>query len=112
MADSFTSATKSANALSGWTKVEDRTARTQAWRDGFRAKLEAKVHADFPEIIDPQEIANRVDRLFRLHYEKMRAASLKSRRAKSQQQRQAQTEALLDAIEAESDAIADDMTAA
>lgn len=87
MSDPYVSAVNRANALSRWDKTGDRRAATQSMRDGFRAKLRAQVLEENPGLTDPAEIENRAQRKLKIHLERMRASSLKTRRARSTAER-------------------------
>jgi hypothetical protein len=71
-------------ALTRWTHTRDRRAATQAARDGLLARYRREILAEFPGLTDEAEIASRIEGRLRLHYERMRAASLRSRRAAAQ----------------------------
>lgn len=67
-----------AAALAGWSMEPNRTARTQAWRDGFTRKLEDQI--DPERRLDPAELARRVEMARLAHLAKARnAASRKAR---------------------------------
>ncbi len=83
-----------------WASVGDRTAETQALRNGFRAKLEQQAR----ELLGPDatdvEIARSADNLLKAHYARMRANSIKTRQAKAAARKQAEVDAMLDALTA------------
>jgi len=89
-------------AWSRWDKVADRSAETRPMRAAFLAKKRAEVLEENPGLTDEAEIADRVERKLKLHYAKMRQSSLKTRRAKAAERKQANAEALADAILSES----------
>ncbi len=98
-----------AAALARWDKVADRTAATQAWRDGRRAKLRAQVLTEQPHLDpgrDDAEIEARVQRKLDLALEQARHKSLISRRKAAQAKSEAATKAL-EARLAQTDAMAD-----
>ena len=96
--DTLASEQRRIAALSRWDKVTDRTAETRPMREGFLAKKRAEVLAENPGLTDEAEIADRVERKLKLHQAKMRHSSLKTRRAKAAERKQAAAEALADAI--------------
>jgi hypothetical protein len=98
MADAYKSAVNRTNALSRWSKTEDRTAATKSWRDGFLARLRTDVLSDFPGLTDENEIENQVQRRLKLHYERMRANSLKTRRSRKQAEQADEIDAMLDEL--------------
>jgi hypothetical protein len=78
-----------AAALTGWAMEPNRTARTQAWRDGFTRKLERQVDPD--GVLSPQERAQRAELLRQAHLAKARAASVAAfRRRREERAAQAQ----------------------
>jgi hypothetical protein len=89
-------------ALSRWDKTADRYAATQPMRDGKLRKLRQEVLEENPGLTDEAEIASRIERKLRIHYERMRLNSLKTRRANASAKQQAAIDALADAITAES----------
>lgn len=70
-------------ALTGWAMEPNRTARTQAWRDGFIRKLEQQV--DPEGVLPPEERARRAEKLRLAHLAKARNAAAKARREKREQ---------------------------
>jgi hypothetical protein len=96
--DTMTSGQRRIAALSRWDKVADRSAETRPMRDGRLAKLRAEVLEEFPGLTDEAEITSRVERKLKLHYERMRLSSLKTRKANAAAKRQAALDALAEAI--------------
>lgn len=102
MADAYRSSVNRANSLTRWDKVADRTAETQPMRDGRRARLREQVLAEQPHLQagrDDAEIEDRIDRKLRIHLERARAASLKTRRENAAAKKAAARAALDSAIE-------------
>jgi len=78
-----------AAALTGWAMERNPTARTQAWRDGFLAKLERQVDPD--GVLPPQERAERAERLRLAHLARASAAaSAAARRRREERAAQSQ----------------------
>jgi hypothetical protein len=105
--DTITSSQRRLAALSRWDKVADRSAETRPMRDGRIRKLRDQVLEEFPGLTDEAEITSRVERKLKLHFERMRLNSLKTRRANAAAKRQGALDALAEAIatvEAESGA--------
>lgn len=64
-----------------WAKEPDRSAATQAARDGMARKFEDQV--DPGRDLAPEERARRVDSARRAHYQRLALKSAQARRAKS-----------------------------
>lgn len=70
-----------AASLTHWSKVPDRTAATQAMRDGFTRRLELQV--DPAGLLPPQELARRVEMARKAHLANMSRLAAKARREKA-----------------------------
>lgn len=68
-------------AHTSWAKTEDRSARTQAARDGLLAKFEREV--DPGGVLDPAERAARAESARRAHYQRLALKSAQARRKKA-----------------------------
>lgn len=64
-----------------WAREEDRSAATQAARDGMRRKFELEV--DPNGVLLPDELAKRVESARKAHYQRLALKSAQARRAKS-----------------------------
>jgi hypothetical protein len=100
--DQLASSQRRLATLSRWDKTTDRKAAMQPAREGLVAKYREEVLEENPGLTDEAEIQNRVERKLRIHYERMRLSSLKTRRANAAAKRQATIDALADAITTES----------
>lgn len=69
-------------SLEHWSRVEDRTDATQAWRDAFTRKLELQIDPDGK--LPPQELAVRVEMAKKAHMVKMTRRSIQARRARAE----------------------------
>lgn len=67
-----------------WARCEDRSAATQAARDGMTRRFEREV--DPEGRLAPDELARRVESARRAHYQRIALKSAQSRRAKKEQQ--------------------------
>ncbi|GAB3623841.1 hypothetical protein GCM10027418_19250 [Mariniluteicoccus endophyticus] len=83
-----TKSTRSNQSIAGeiaarvrWANTPDRTAATAAARRGRRAKLEAEIREQHPDL-SSDEIEYRVDQLMRAHMLRMSLAAKKARAAK------------------------------
>src|SRR5258705_13727868 len=65
-------------AHASWANTEDRTARTEAAREALQRRFEREVDPD--GVLDPEERRKRADNARKAHMERLRLASLKSRR--------------------------------
>lgn len=65
-----------------WATTEDRSAATQAARDGLYRRFEDEVDPD--RVLLPEERAKRVESARRAHYARIAMKSAASRRAKSE----------------------------
>lgn len=81
-----------------WAKETNRTAATQCMRDGLRASYQRAVLRDNPGLTDEAEIQRRVDALIKAQLARARLASLKTRQAKAAARKQAEADALADAV--------------
>ena len=61
-----------------WAKEPDRSAATQAARDGLEARFVREVDPD--GVLSPDELAKRVDSARRAHFQRLSLASARSRR--------------------------------
>lgn len=64
-----------------WARCEDRSAATQAARDGMTRRFERDVDPD--GVLAPDELARRVDSARKAHYQRLALKSAQSRRAKA-----------------------------
>lgn len=64
-----------------WAKEPDRSAATQAARDGMARKFDDQV--DPGRVLAPEERARRADSARKAHYQRMARRSAQARRAKS-----------------------------
>ena len=87
-----------AGGHSKYAGIADRTAATDKMRAAFKAKFEAKAR----ELLGPDatidQVAASADSLIRAHYALMRANSIKSRRAAAAARKQAEMDAMVDAL--------------
>jgi len=65
-----------------WATTDDRSAATQAARDGLYRRFEDEVDPD--RVLPPEERAKRVESARRAHYTRIAMKSAASRRAKSE----------------------------
>ena len=68
-------------ANESWAHTVDRSARTQAARDAFRAKFEDQVDPD--RVMDPQTRAKAVDSAIKAHYQRLALKSVEARRRRA-----------------------------
>ena len=85
-----------------WASEPNRTSATARMRQGFLDKLQREARKKLGPAATDEQVAKAVENALRAHYARMQLKSLKARRERSAQRRQAASEQLADEILSES----------
>jgi len=81
-----------------WARETDRTAATENLRAGFFARLEREAREQLGPDATDEQVASAAESLLKAHYARMRLNSALSRKRAAAARRQAEAEAMADAI--------------
>ena len=85
-----------------WASVSNRTAATARMRQGFLEKLQREAREKLGPAATDEQVARAAENALRAHYARMQLKSLKARREREAERRQAASEQLAEEILSES----------